>query len=66
VPLYEYKCESCGMASEHQQRISDEPLRDCAACGIEGTLVRLIGATSFVLRGSGWAKDNYASTTKKP
>ena len=33
MPIYAYKCESCGHAKDVLQKISDTPLTDCPACG---------------------------------
>lgn len=57
---YEYQCrnENCKHQFEAEQRISDDPLKECPLCGSE--VQRLIsGGTSFVLNGGGWAKDLY-------
>jgi len=60
MPVYEYACESCEFKFEAEQSIRDEPLCDCPNCR-EKSLKRLISTTSFVLKGSGWAADNYSS-----
>jgi putative FmdB family regulatory protein len=62
VPVYEYGCQKCGETFEYQQRIADPPKTLCEACG--GALERLISATSFHLKGSGWYKDLYSSPKK--
>lgn len=56
---YEYACTSCNHEWESEQSIKDEPLKVCPNCGKE-TAKRLISKSSFVLQGSGWAKDNYS------
>ena len=61
MPIYEYQCAQCGHHVEVLQQLSDEPLRRCEACG-EDSLNKLISATSFQLKGSGWYK---ASPTEK-
>jgi putative FmdB family regulatory protein len=60
MPTYEYMCNACESKFETEQSIRDEPLRDCPNCH-EKSLKRLISTTSFVLKGSGWAVDNYSS-----
>ena len=60
MPTYEYGCDSCQHQFEAQQSIKDEPLRDCPACS-EKSLKRLISRTTFVLKGGGWAADNYST-----
>jgi putative FmdB family regulatory protein len=63
VPIYEYRCETCGKTFEYMQRISDPPVAECEECG--GSLERLISQSAFVLKGSGWYKDLYASPKPK-
>ncbi len=60
MPIYEYECESCGHRVEQMQRMSDPPLKTCPACA-EDAMKRLISQTSFVLKGSGWYKTDYAA-----
>lgn len=60
MPIYEYRCQSCGHHLEAVQRITADPLVSCPACG-EDALRRLISQTSFVLKGSGWYATDYAS-----
>jgi putative FmdB family regulatory protein len=60
MPLYEYACAACG-PYEVSQRITDAPLRACPKCG--GRRVqRLISASSFALKGSGWYRDLYGGS----
>ncbi len=61
MPTYEYRCNACGREFEYQQRMSDPDLVKCEACG-EDKLEKLISATAFQLKGSGWYKDLYASS----
>jgi putative FmdB family regulatory protein len=56
---YEYECIACNHQWEAEQSIKDNPLTTCPACKQE-TAKRLISKSSFILTGSGWAKDNYA------
>lgn len=58
MPLYEYQCVSCGTRIEKIQKFSDAPLTKCSKCG--GKLERLISASSFQLKGSGWYATDYA------
>lgn len=53
MPIYEYRCSSCGHEKEALQKLSDAPLTECAACG-KNTLRKLISAAGFQLKGSGW------------
>jgi len=53
MPIYEYKCSSCGHKKEVLQKMSDAPLTQCPACA-KPTLTKLISAAGFQLKGSGW------------
>ncbi len=59
MPIYEYQCRSCGKLHEIIQRYTDAPLAACPECG--GEMKKLISNTSFVLKGTGWYKTDYAS-----
>ncbi|MBX3687702.1 MAG: zinc ribbon domain-containing protein [Rhodocyclaceae bacterium] len=53
MPIYEYRCESCGFQKEHLQKMSDGPIPACPSCGA-GKYTRLLSAAGFQLKGSGW------------
>ena len=53
MPIYAYKCESCGHAKDVLQKISDAPLTECPACG-KPTFHKQLTAAGFQLKGSGW------------
>ena len=53
MPIYAYKCESCGHAKDVLQKISDAPLTQCPSCGAEAFRKQLTAA-GFQLKGSGW------------
>jgi putative FmdB family regulatory protein len=53
MPIYAYKCESCGHAKDVLQKMSDAPLSDCPACGAAAFKKQLTSA-GFQLKGSGW------------
>ncbi len=61
MPIYEYKCNSCGQTFEKVQKFSDEPLTVCE-CGKQGTVERLLSTPAFHLKGGGWYKDGYGSS----
>lgn len=63
MPIYEYRCKGCKKDFEVLQKITDDPLAACPACGKQ--VKRLISQTSFTLKGGGWYKDGYASTGSK-
>ena len=53
MPIYEYRCSSCGHETEALQKLSDAPLKTCPACG-KDSFSKLISAAGFQLKGSGW------------
>lgn len=53
MPIYAYKCGSCGHAKDVLQKISDAPLTVCPSCGAE-QFAKQITAAGFQLKGSGW------------
>jgi len=63
MPLYEYKCHSCGKTFEVIQKFADEPLKTHAECG--GEVERLLSAPAFHLKGTGWYATDYAKTNGK-
>jgi len=57
MPIYEYRCESCGREFEEWQKFSDAPVTLCTVCG--GATRRLISQSTFVLKGTGWYVTDY-------
>lgn len=61
MPIYEYQCSGCNHHFDLMQKMSDKPVTQCPKC-FEQTVVRLVSAPSFQLKGTGW----YATDYKKP
>jgi len=53
MPIYAYKCDSCGFAKDVLQKHSDAPLSQCPSCGAPAFKKQLTAA-GFQLKGSGW------------
>ena len=53
MPIYAYRCASCGHAQDVLQKISDDVLTVCPACGA-ASYVKQVTAAGFQLKGSGW------------
>ena len=53
MPIYAYRCSSCGHAKDVLQKLSDAPLTTCPACGAEA-FSKQVTAAGFQLKGSGW------------
>ena len=67
MPLYEYKCGSCGQVFEIIQKFSDTPLTVHETCG--GTVERLISTSALQFKGSGWYVNDYGkgkTASEKP
>lgn len=62
MPIYEYQCAKCKKTHEIWQKINDPPETKCPACG--GKIARLISASGFALKGSGWYKTDYERKSK--
>lgn len=60
MPFYEYECSACKFYVEALQKISDPPLVKCPSCGNK-TMLRLISAPVFRLKGSGWYETDFKS-----
>src|SRR5882672_7231574 len=63
MPLYEYKCHSCGDVFEIIQKFSDEPLAVHEGCG--GAVERLISTSALQFKGSGWYVNDYGKGNSK-
>jgi len=63
MPIYEYRCSSCGHELEALQKLSDAPLRACPSCNAE-SLVKQVSAAGFQLKGSGWYATDFKGGSK--
>ena len=58
MPIYEYRCSNCGHHLEALQKMTESPLRKCPECG-KSQLKRLVSASQFRLKGSGWYETDF-------
>ena len=66
MPIYAYRCDSCGYAQDVLQKISDPRLTVCPACGA-ASFSKQITAAGFQLKGTGWyVTDFKGSGAAKP
>jgi putative FmdB family regulatory protein len=65
MPIYEYRCESCGHQQEYLQKVSDTPLTVCPACG-KATFAKMLTAAGFQLKGSGWYATDFKNKGTAP
>jgi putative FmdB family regulatory protein len=65
MPIYAYRCSSCGCQKDVMQKMSDTPLSTCPECGKE-TFSKQLTAAGFQLKGSGYYVTDFKDGPKKP
>ena len=65
MPIYEYRCGSCGHELEAMQKFSDPVLTQCPKCSTDA-LVKLVSAAGFQLKGGGWYATDFRGGGSKP
>lgn len=65
MPIYEYRCSSCGAQKDVMQKINDAPLVACPVCQ-QATFTKQISAAGFQLKGSGWYATDFKNSGSKP
>ena len=67
MPIYAYRCASCGHAKDVLQKLSDPPLTVCPSCGA-AEFAKQVTAAGFQLKGSGWYATDFKGNNgaKKP
>ena len=65
MPIYEYRCSSCGHQQEFMLKLSDPPLEICTRCG-KPTFSKMVTAAGFQLKGSGWYATDFKSKGTAP
>lgn len=63
MPIYEYQCQSCGHQLESFQSMSEAPLSVCPVCS-QSSLSRLVSASGFQLKGTGWYVTDFRDKKK--
>jgi putative FmdB family regulatory protein len=61
MPVYTYRCESCGVQFERHQSFNDAPLKACPECR-KKSLKKVITPTKIIFKGSGF----YATDHRSP
>ncbi len=64
MPIYEYRCDQCGLEKEYLQKVSDAPISICPSCG--SGMTKLMSAAGFQLKGSGWYATDFRNSGAKP
>ncbi len=65
MPIYAYRCSSCGHAKDVLQKMSDDALTTCPACGAE-SFSKQVTAAGFQLKGSGWYQTDFRGGSAAP
>lgn len=63
MPLYEFLCPKCNKIVEIIKNIDDNRQEICPEC--REIMAKLVSKSSFVLKGSGWARDGYQRKEEK-
>jgi putative FmdB family regulatory protein len=65
MPIYAYRCATCGHTKDVLQRLSDPPLVECPACGAP-RFEKQVTAAGFQLKGSGWYATDFRNPAAAP
>src|SRR5580765_4830410 len=65
MPIYEYRCSSCGFQKEYLRKVSDTVMSVCPECG-KNTFSKMLSAPGFQLKGSGWYATDFKNSGSKP
>ena len=62
MPVYTYRCESCGVQFERHQSFQDAPLKTCPECR-KKSLKKVITPTRIIFKGSGFYATDHRSAS---
>jgi putative FmdB family regulatory protein len=65
MPIYEYRCSSCGFQKEFLQKLTDPVMTVCPECSKQ-TFSKMLSAAGFQLKGSGWYATDFKNSGAKP
>ncbi|MEK7361844.1 MAG: zinc ribbon domain-containing protein [Pseudomonadota bacterium] len=65
MPIYEYRCASCGFQKEYLQKVSDPLLSTCPECS-KDTFGKMLTAAGFHLKGGGWYATDFKNSGARP
>jgi putative FmdB family regulatory protein len=65
MPIYEYRCSSCGFQKEYLQKVTAPLMTVCPECG-KHTFSKMLTAAGFHLKGSGWYATDFRNSGAKP
>ncbi|MBI4290729.1 MAG: zinc ribbon domain-containing protein [Betaproteobacteria bacterium] len=64
MPIYEYRCSSCGFQKEYLQKVTEPLLTGCPECGKE-SFRKMLTAAGFQLKGSGWYATDFKGAPRQ-
>ncbi|MDR1163767.1 MAG: zinc ribbon domain-containing protein [Candidatus Accumulibacter sp.] len=53
MPIYAYRCASCGFEKDHLQKLNAPALTTCPHCG-QSSYQKQVTCAGFLLKGQGW------------
>ena len=65
MPIYEYRCSSCGFQKEYLQKVSAPLFSVCPECSKE-TFGKMLTAAGFQLKGGGWYATDFKNSGARP
>ena len=65
MPIYAYRCSSCGFEKDHLQKLNDPVLSICPECH-EKTYQKQLTAAGFQLKGGGWYATDFKGSSPAP
>ena len=64
MPIYAYRCTSCGFEKDVMRKVADPVLTTCPSCHTEN-FAKQLTAPGFQLKGSGWYATDFKGSGKK-
>jgi putative FmdB family regulatory protein len=61
MPLFTFECKKCNKKFEVLLKTSDVKNPKCMECKSNKNVIRYVGNSSFILKGTGWYRDGYSS-----
>ena len=63
MPIYEYRCDTCGHTFDVFQKFSDAPVETCEVCG--GHVTKVLHPAAIHFKGSGFYTTDYGRGSSK-
>jgi putative FmdB family regulatory protein len=64
MPIYAYRCTSCGFEKDHLQKLNAPRLVTCPQCH-QDTYVKQLTAAGIQLKGAGWYATDFKEKGRK-